>query len=70
MAIEVVLKRWGNSIGVVLPKELIDKEKLKENERVLIEVVKEANLSHIFGTLKTGMTGQEFKDMVRKGWKT
>ncbi|MBI2550101.1 AbrB/MazE/SpoVT family DNA-binding domain-containing protein [Candidatus Woesearchaeota archaeon] len=70
MAIEVVLKRWGNSIGVVLPKELIDKEKLKENEKVLIEVVKEADLTKLFGSLKRKMSGQEFKDMVRQGWET
>lgn len=69
MAIEVVLKRWGNSMGVVLPKEMVEKEELKENQRVLIEVIKEADLTDIFGTLKRKMSGQEFKDMVRKGWK-
>ena len=69
MATEVVLKRWGNSMGVVLPKEMVEKEELKENQRVLIEVIKEADLTDIFGTLKRKMSGQEFKDMVRKGWK-
>ena len=69
MAIEVVLKRWGNSMGVVLPKEMVEKEELKENQRVLIEVIKEADLTDIFGSLKRKMSGQEFKDMVRKGWK-
>lgn len=69
MAVEVVVKRWGNSMGVVLPKEVVEKEDLKENQRVLIEVVKEADLTDIFGTLKRKMSGQEFKDMVRQGWK-
>ncbi len=69
MAIEVVLKRWGNSMGVVLPKEMVKREELKENQRLLIEVIKEADLTDIFGTLKRKMSGQEFKDMVRKGWK-
>ena len=68
MAVEVVLKRWGNSMGVVLPKEMVEKEELKENQRVLIEVIKEADLTDIFGTLKRKMSGQEFKNMVRKGW--
>lgn len=70
MAMEVMVKKWGNSVGVVLPKELVEKEGLKENEKVLIEIVKEADLTRLFGTLRTGMTGQEFKDMVKKGWKT
>ena len=69
MAIEATVRKWGSSVGVVLPKELVDAQELKENQKVLIEVVKEANLRHLFGTLKTGMSGQEFKDMVRKGWK-
>ena len=69
MAIEATVRKWGSSVGVVLPKELVEAQGLKENQKVLIEVVKEANLRHLFGTLKTGMSGQEFKDMVRKGWK-
>lgn len=69
MAIEVVVKKWGNSVGVILPKELVERESLKENEKVLLEVVKEANLERIFGSLKRKMPGQEFKDMVRECWK-
>lgn len=69
MAIEVVLKKWGNSMGVVLPKEMVEKEELKENQKVLIEVVKEADFTKLFGSLKRKMSGQEFKDMVREGWK-
>ena len=68
MASEVVIKKWGNSMGVILPKELIEKEGLKENKKVLIEIVKEANLTKLFGSLKRKMSGQEFKDMIRKGW--
>ena len=69
MAIEVILKKWGNSIGLVLPKDVVEKERLEENEKVLIEVVKEADLSKLFGTLKKKVSGQEFKDMMRQGWK-
>lgn len=69
MAIEVKVKRWGNSMGVILPRGFIEKEKLKENDKVVIEVVKEADLSNIFGSLKKKrISGQEFKDIVRKGW--
>ena len=68
MAIEVTVKKWGNSIGVILPKELVRKENLEENKKIIIEVVKEANLVKLFGSLKKKISGQEFKDMVREGW--
>lgn len=71
MAIEVKIKKWGNSMGIILPKSLIERKKLKENDEILIEIVREANFSGIFGSLKSKrkLTGQEFKDLARKGWK-
>ena len=68
IAVEVQLKRWGNSVGVILPKRFVEEQHLKLNEKFLVEVVKEADLSDVFGSLKRKMSGQEFKDMVRKGW--
>jgi len=72
MAIEVQLKRWGNSFGIVLPMEIVNERKLKEDDKIVIEVTKVADLSKIFGSLKLErkMSGQEMKDMVRKGWET
>ena len=68
MATEVIVKKWGNSMGILLPKELVEKKNLKENEKILVEVVKEADLKNIFGSLKRKISGQEFKDLARKGW--
>lgn len=68
MATETEVRRWGNSLGVLLPKGFVDEQHIKEHDKILIAVVKKADLSHLFGTLKTKMTGQEFKDLVRKGW--
>ena len=69
MAVKVEIKRWGNSMGLILPRRLVEKESLEENDKIVIEIVKEADLSDIFGTIKKRkMSGQEFKDMVRKGW--
>jgi antitoxin component of MazEF toxin-antitoxin module len=71
MAIEVKLKKWGNSMAVIVPNIIIEKKGLKENDTILIEVVKEADLSGVFGMIKKRkMSGQEAKDMARKGWKT
>ncbi|MFH1409810.1 MAG: AbrB/MazE/SpoVT family DNA-binding domain-containing protein [Nanoarchaeota archaeon] len=68
MAAEAIVRKWGNSLGIILPKEFVEQKKIKENEKVQIEVVKKANISHLFGSLKTKMTGQQFKDQVREGW--
>ena len=69
MAVKVKVKKWGNSMGLILPKAVIEKEHLKENDTINIEIVKEADLSDIFGSIKKRkLSGQKFKDMVRKGW--
>lgn len=68
MVTRIVLKKWGNSIGAIFPKTFIEKERLRENQEILVEVVKEAELKNVFGSLKRKMSGQEFKDMVREGW--
>ncbi len=69
MATEVTIKKWGNSMGVLLPKELVEKERLKENQKININIVKEVNLSDIFGMIKNRkMSGQKMKDLAREGW--
>ena len=40
MAVEVQLKKWGNSVGVVLPREIVEQKKLKESDKIVIEIVK------------------------------
>lgn len=68
MAVEVVIRKLGNSFGVLFSKDFVEKNNLKLRQQVLVEVVKKADLSDVFGTLKTKKSGQEFKDFVRKGW--
>lgn len=53
MAIEVMTKRWGNSIGIVIPNETIDRLSIKPNESIVIEVTKKENvLKELFGSIK------------------
>ena len=69
MATEVIVKKWGNSVGVLFPKRFVEEKNIKVNDKIEVEIVKKANLNKVFNTLKRKMDGQEFKDMVRKGWK-
>ncbi|MBS3054595.1 MAG: AbrB/MazE/SpoVT family DNA-binding domain-containing protein [Candidatus Aenigmarchaeota archaeon] len=68
MSTEVEVRRIGNSLGVILPKEFVRQKGIKADEKILIEVVKEADLRDVFGMLKRRRSGQEFKDMIREGW--
>lgn len=64
-----MVRKWGNSLGVTLPKELVEGHNIKEGDKLVLPVViKKADLSKIFGSIKTGMSGQKFKDMAREGW--
>jgi len=50
---EARLKAWGNSIGVVIPKEILQQERLSVNDEVEITIRKKTNpLREAFGKLK------------------
>ena len=50
---ETKLKAWGNSIGIVLPKDEIQRERLSLNDDVEITIRKKSNsLREAFGILK------------------
>lgn len=69
MAIETKLKRWGNSMAVIVPKSIVETRNLREDDSIVIEIVKTADLSNVFGSIKRRkLSGQEFKEMVKKGW--
>ncbi len=53
--IEVNLRSWGRSIGVVIPKETILKENLKEGDKIELMIIKKKDFNPIkktFGLLK------------------
>ncbi len=69
MTAVAVARKWGNSLGITLPKELVEQQNIKEGDKLVLPVViKKADLSKIFGSIKTGESGQKFKDRAREGW--
>ncbi len=49
------LRRWGNSLGVIVPQKVIENEKVQEGDQItiLIKIEKEDNiLEEMFGTFK------------------
>jgi len=68
MAVEIMLRKWGNSIGGVFPKSFVEEKGLKANDTVWVDVVKTVDLTPIFGSLKFKKSTQQMIDEERKGW--
>ncbi len=67
MTIEVKTKQWGNSIGVIIPKEVVNTLKIKPEETILIKVERKENpLKELFGTLKSKKSTEQMIKEVRK----
>jgi len=41
MVFNAKIKKWGNSMGVIIPKEMIEEKNLKVGEEIGLEVFKE-----------------------------
>jgi antitoxin component of MazEF toxin-antitoxin module len=56
MIVEVTTKpkKWGNSLGVIIPKEIIDKENITIEDEVIMNIEKKKN--------------KEKADLMKKGY--
>jgi len=68
MITRVRLKAWGNSLGAVIPKALVNEIGLKEGQEVEISVRPTREVKRLFGKYPTG-SAQKTKDEMRAGWR-
>ncbi|MEK6961553.1 MAG: AbrB/MazE/SpoVT family DNA-binding domain-containing protein [Nanoarchaeota archaeon] len=63
-----VTKRWGNSLGIVIPKDLVDELGLKPHEEVVFEVHKRSGtvLKDLFGAVKWSKSPKDLLKESRK----
>ncbi len=67
MIIEVKTKRWGNSVGVIIPSETIENLNIKPDEKIVIEIIKKENvLKELFGSMKFDKPIKEIVKETRK----
>jgi len=68
--IQAKTRKWGSSIGVVLPKALVEEAGIKPNETIRIDVKKAIKVGDVFGMFPrfSKKSAQEIKDEMRKGW--
>lgn len=65
--VEAKVRKWGRSFGVVIPKEKIKEEGIRENETIKLLIAKKTNvLKETFGTFKFDKKTQEMLDEIDK----
>ncbi len=68
MAIRTVVRKWGNSLGIVIPREEASREGIKENDEVEVVVRKATDIRQLFGKYKFKDV-QAVKEELREGWR-
>jgi antitoxin component of MazEF toxin-antitoxin module len=62
------VRRVGNSLGVLFPKELVARKDLRLDDDVLVEVEKPPSIESVIGALRyLGMTVDEMNDLTNEG---
>jgi hypothetical protein len=60
-------KVWGNSLGIIIPKNIAKKENISPDTEIIVEIKKENPIKEIFGSLKGWkIDSQKIKDDLRK----
>lgn len=66
---EATARRFGRSIGVVLPKHIVRRLGIRANEKVRLRIMsKETDWGGVFGTLKTRESVGELNRIADEGW--
>ena len=50
MEIRTQLRRWGNSLGIIVPSDILKIKNLREGEEVIITVEKKKKIHELFGS--------------------
>ncbi len=71
MEIVVKPRKWGNSVGISIPKEVVEEEGIELDKELVIEIKganKSEKIKSLFGKFKFDKSTQEIKDEMKKGW--
>jgi len=72
--VDVRVKRWGNSFGIVLPIRVVEKEKLSEGKEIIITIQskEKTKVKDVFGILKKELgkvdTQKALREVDRAFW--
>ncbi len=68
--VESKVREWGRSLGVVIPKDLVSKEKIRAGDKIKLMIIKDHNsIKKTFGTFKFKKTTEEMlKEADKEAW--
>ena len=67
MTIETKTRKWGNSIGIIIPRDAAENLNIKPGEEVMLEIQKKGNvLKELFGAVKFGKSTNKLIKEVRE----
>ncbi len=61
------VKKWGNSLGLIVPADLARKEGIKEGDEVEYQLKKCNDVKELFGKYPMGNV-QKIKNELRREW--
>ena len=60
-------RKWGNSLGIIIPKEEVENLNLRENQTIVVEITKKENpLKELFGFGKLKKPTEELLKEIRE----
>ena len=63
---ETIPRKWGNSLGVRIPREAVKEMKLRENQEVIIDIrPKNSPLKELFGSAKLSKPTEQLLREIR-----
>lgn len=69
MKARVEVRKWGHSLGLILPRELTKKHGIREYEKVEIKLKKVSGAEELFGKLHFGKPAKKIIKEIKEGWK-
>jgi hypothetical protein len=62
-------RKWGNSIGVVLPKQEVERLRIKENQEITIDIAPQTDpFRELFNTGGRKKIGRAALQELRRDW--
>lgn len=68
---EAVAKKWGNSIGIIIPSDIAERQRIRENSKVRFAILDSgAVVAETFGMLKQWKepTGKILRKLRKESW--
>ena len=61
-------RKWGNSLGVTIPQNIVNEEGITLKDELVINIRKKTDIRNLRGLFKFKKPAQEIKDEMRSSW--